>query len=441
MIPPPYKHQWTIYGLYKEFPFYAIFAEQGTGKTRPTLMHILDLLKSGSATNALVICPKAVRGSWERDIKQFFNLLDQYILRKHLTITTYDLIWRRKELDRSWDIIVLDESHYIKCRTSNRYAGKVTKTTDPLTGRKKRVRETKGIQGISRDAKYRYILTGTPIGNSHWEEIWAQYDFMDPSIFGKYSDFERRYCILNQFYKPWKYINVEELKEKIAAHSFWIKKVDCLDLPDKLPPERFTLELMEPKRYAEMLKNYIAELDIEAKNPLARMTKLRQMCSGHVRDEAGDVYRLKCEKAATLEDFLDNWGKKLAIFAEYRESIADIKRVLLKKKISHIILDGEQKDKTIWTQFQSNPKIQVIVCQYKTAAAGIDLFSADTMLFWEPTLSSQTFEQACDRIHRPGQKEKCSYILLETEKTVEVKIWNALMSHRDFNENELRAFV
>ena len=209
----------------------------------------------------------------------------------------------------------------------------------------------------------------------------------------------------------------------------------------KLPPERLTLELHEKKLYKEMLQNYIAELDIEAKNPLARMVKLRQMCSGHIKDDSGQVHQIKCEKPAALEEFLENWDKKLVIFAQFEQSIADIEKVLRKRKINFVTLDGRQKDKQIWKRFQEEPDLQAIVCQYQTAAAGIDLFAADTMLFYEPTLSSQIFEQACDRIHRAGQREKCSYILFETAGTVEKKIWDALMKHRDFNETELRAFV
>ena len=415
--------------------------EQGTCKTLPVLLHSLNLIKSGKIKNGLIVCPKAVRGGWENQINRFFFPLEQAMLYRTLTITTYDLIWRRPELDHDWDLIVLDESHHIKNRTSNRYSGQIKTITDPNTGKKKRVRVTRGIGQIARSAKYRYIMTGTPIGNSHWEELWAQFDFLDPSIFGKYSEFEKRYCILNQFYKPWKYLHTDELKEIMHAHSYRVKKTECLDLPEKLPPERFTLELKEKSLYKEMLANYIADLDIEAKNPLARMMKLRQMCSGSILDENGEIHRLKCEKPEILKDFIFNLEKKLVIFAEYKESIADIKRVLTGKKISHVVLDGAQKDKSIWRRFQNEPELQVIICQYKTASAGIDLFASDTIIFYEPTLSSQIFEQACDRIHRPGQKEKCSYILFETEKTVEVKIWDALMQHRDFNESEIWTYV
>jgi Superfamily II DNA/RNA helicases, SNF2 family len=435
-----FAHQSTIIANAEErirrgLPFYAIFAEQGTSKTLTMLVLALRLYKGGEIRHALVVCPNSVRGSWSRDIDRFFSPIERRLFDRFLTVTTYDLIWRRPELDRDWDMMILDESHFIKNRTSNRYFGQVKKVGD------RRRHVTNGIKQISRQSKFRYILTGTPIGNSRWEEIWTQFNFLDPEIFGPYSHFEKRYCILGKYYKPVAYKNVDELKAIIAEHSIWIRKADCMDLPDKLPPERLTLELQEKKLYKEMLQNYIAELDIEAKNPLARMVKLRQMCSGHIKDDSGEVHRLKCEKPAALNEFLENWDKKLVIFAQFEQSIADIEKVLQKRKINYVTLDGRQKDKQIWKRFQTEQDVQVIVCQYQTAAAGIDLFAADTMIFYEPTLSSQTFEQACDRIHRAGQTQKCSYILFETAGTVEVKIWDALMRHRDFNETELYDFV
>ena len=264
---------------------------------------------------------------------------------------------------------------------------------------------------------------------------------MDQSIFGTYAEFERRYCILNQFYKPWKYVRLDELKASYLPHTYRVTKAECLDLPEKLPPERYEMEMKERAMYREMLKNFIAELDIEAKNPLSRMAKLRQICSGFILDEDGVLHRLKCEKAGTLDEFLEGWDKKLVVFAEFKESIRAIRQVLEKRKISHVVLDGDQKEKSIWKRFQTEEAVRVIVCQYKTAAAGIDLFAADTILFYEPTLSSQTFEQACDRIHRVGQRERCSYILFETAKTLESKIWDALMRHRDFAETELYQYI
>ena len=97
-------------------------------------------------------------------------------------------------------------------------------------------------------------------------------------------------------------------------------------------------------------------------------------------------------------------------------------------------MDGDQKDKNIWRQFQTDAKIRVIVCQYQTANAGIDLFASDTIIYYEPTTRSITLEQSRDRIHRSGQKNKCSYIHLLTTGTVEVDIYRALAGYQDFSE-------
>jgi SNF2 family DNA or RNA helicase len=209
-----------------------------------------------------------------------------------------------------------------------------------------------------------------------------------------------------------------------------------LDLPEKLPDEIYDIELKETKLYKELHKSStVLDLEILAENPLARMTKLRQVCSGFLNDtETDTMYDLKCEKLNVLEEFLDSWEKKLVIFAEYRRSIDNISGLLTKLKIKHVILDGRQKDKRIWRKFQNDNSIQIIICQYQSASEGVDLYAADTIIYYEPTLSSNILEQSRDRIHRMGQSEKCSYIHFVTKGTVETAIYKALKGYSDFNE-------
>ena len=102
--------------------------------------------------------------------------------------------------------------------------------------------------------------------------------------------------------------------------------------------------------------------------------------------------------------------------------------------IPYLTLDGDQKDKQIWRRFQDDPRTRVIICQYQTASAGIDLYAADTIIYYEPTLRSQLLEQSRDRIHRTGQVTKCSYIHLITRGTVEMDIYRALAGYSDFSE-------
>lgn len=404
----------------------------GTGKTIPSLCRLRDLFKSGAIENALVIAPKSALGAWERDI-ELFNDLDREILRNGITLINYDKVWRgdkKSPYFKKWGAIILDEAHYIKNRSSQR---------------------SKFILKIACEADYRYILTGTPISNGQLENIWSLYCFLDPylnrgypysRIFGgAYSVFQNRYCILNMYHKPSSYIHVKELQDIINEHSYRVKKVDCLDLPDKLPDEIIKVDQGDKKLYKKLsTESAILEYEILAENPLSRLVKLRQLCSGHIKTETGEIIEVPNNKIPILQEIIEGYedDKKLVIFAEFKYSIGKISELLRKMKISHVVLDGDQKDKTIWRQFQSDKKIRVIVCQYQTANAGIDLYASDTIIYYEPTLRSTTLEQSRDRIHRTGQHRPCSYIHLLTKGTVEVDIYRALAGYSDFSE---RLFV
>ena len=382
---------------------------------------------------------------------ELFDDLDRDILRGGITLINYDRVWTHKiekvwnrkkgryenkriavirpEIDKEYGCIVLDEAHYIKNHTSNR---------------------SQILLKLACRASYRYILTGTPVSNGQLENFYSLFTFLDPylerglvcsRIFGgSYQKFKDRYCILNMYHKPSSYIHVKELQEIIGEHSYRVKKVECLDLPEKLPDEIVKVDLLEKRLYNKLAtKSAILEYEILAENPLSRLVKLRQMSSGFLtyREKNEEkLLELKSEKLNALEEILEGYpdDKKVVIFAEFKRSIENISSLLRKMKIRFVVLDGDQKDKTIWRKFQADPKIRVIVCQYKTANAGIDLYASDTIIYYEPTLSSNVLEQSRDRIHRTGQKEKCSYIHLLTRGTVEVDIYRALAGYSDFSE-------
>lgn len=422
-----YKHQEIALSYMRINDYFALFMEQGTGKTIPSLCRIRDLLRSGSIAEALVVAPKSALGAWERDI-ELFNSVDQEILRSSVTLINYDKVWRggdKSPYNKKYGCIILDEAHLIKNRTSQR---------------------SKFLLKLACLADYRYILTGTPISNGQLENIWSLYCFLDPylergrvysRIFdGSYQKFQDRYCIFNMYHKPSSYIHVKELQEIINEHSYRVKKVDCLDLPDKLPDEIVKVDQAEPRLYKKLAtESAILEYEILAENPLSRLVKLRQLCSGHIKTE-DQLIEVGNSKIQILEEIIEGYpeDKKLVIFAEFKYSIGKISELLRKMKIRFVTLDGEQKDKTIWRQFQNDKRIRVIVCQYQTAAAGIDLFASDTIIYYEPTLRSNILEQSRDRIHRTGQREKCSYIHLLTKGTVEIDIYRALAGYADFSE-------
>lgn len=436
-------HQKVAYAYLGLNDYYALFMEQGTGKTLPMLVHMDRLLKKDKIKNFLVIAPKAVMGSWERDIEKL-EPDQQARLKDAMLIINYDRVWQKKtkvnkagkkivklgtrdEIDKQWDAIILDESHYIKNRTTNR---------------------TKIILNLAIQAKYKYLMTGTPIGNGHLENIWSQFAFLSceknerGNIVNKlienatYQAFQDKYCILNRYYQPYKYLRVDELQEIIEAHSFRVTKEECLDLPEKLPDEIYQIEMSadQKKYYKRLVKDHaLAEFDVLASNSLALNLKLRQLSSGYISTDNGEVTEVKNGKLSTLKTFIEDYEKKLVIFAQFKHSIQSISKMLKKMKIKYVTLDGDQDNKLIWRDFQSDESIRIIICQYESASAGIDLFSADTTIYYEPTLRSTTLEQSRDRIHRIGQSNKCSYIHFITTGSVEKDIFNALARFEDFS--------
>ena len=115
--------------------------------------------------------------------------------------------------------------------------------------------------------------------------------------------------------------------------------------------------------------------------------------------------------------------------------------MLDKLKLKYVTLNGEQKDKQIWRKFQNDKSIKIIVCQYETASAGIDLFASDTIIYYEPTIRTISLEQSRDRIHRTGQTQKCSYIHLLTKGTLEVDIYRTVSQYADFTEELFNEYV
>lgn len=423
-----FQHQQIMLGLLEAHDSFALFAEQGTGKTLPTLVDLVERLLRQNVSNAIIVAPKPVMHSWRRDFN-FFEEPIQELLEDRVTIINYDSVWRGK-YDGTYDYIVLDESHAIK------------------TPRAKR---TKWALQSTLKAKVRRILTGTPIANSRLENLWAQYAFLKPvewkgrtfsEDFGSHSRFLNDYCYLDRYFKPYMYKNVSKYQEIMDKRSYRITKEETLDLPEKMPDTIYEIDLKAKKPYKDMLVHSVIEtLDLDATNALTKSLYLRQIASGNIKGEDGKVHKLGTDKPKVLKEFLEDYDQKLVIFFNFKSSKKDILEVLEKLKRKYVVLDGETKDKGVWQLFQTDPEVQVIVCQYQSANQGIDLFAASTTIYYEPTLSSNIMEQSRDRTHRIGQKNKCSYICFSTVGTVEPYIYKALHRHQDFTDQLFNEYI
>ena len=423
-----YEHQETALGLLRLFDGYALFMEQGTGKTFPVLYRLAELAAQKKIRSALVVAPKAVVPSWWAKVEMLTSFQQAALRSIEFDVVSYDMVWRRKQYaDGTFDAVVLDESHYIKTPSAKR-----TKCCIKLAAR----------------AMYRYILTGTPTSNGQLCNLWSQFAAIDPVVvkgrvypkcFGgiSYYDWIGRVAYLNQYHQPYKYRNVAQIQEIMGEHSYRITKEECLDLPEKLPDEILycTMSNDASRHYKAMMKSSaIVDLDMVAENPLTRSLRLRQLASGFIVNDEGKTLDYPNTKIATLREYLRDFEGKVVIFCNFTHSIDQVSALLDEMGREHVTLDGRQHDKAVWQVFQEDDDVRAIICQYQSGSAGIDLYAADTCIFFEPTLSSNLNEQAKDRIHRVGQKHPCSYIYLLTSGTIEFAIYRALSNYKDFSD-------
>lgn len=430
-----YEHQQTALNLLRLFDGFALFMEQGTGKTFPVLYRLCELIEDHKIESALIVAPKAVLPSWDAKIEMLTPYQQGLLNSIDLRTVSYDMVWRRKEYtEHTFNAVILDESHYIKTPSAKR---------------------TKACIKISSRAKYRYILTGTPTSNGQLCNLWSQFAAIDPEIvknhiyprcFGgkSYYRWLEEVAYLNQYHKPYKYRNVDLIQKTMGELSYRITKAECLDLPEKLPDEIFYCSMSDnaKKHYKEMMKSsVVTELDTLASNPLVRSLRLRQLASGFFTTDAGTIIEYPNTKLAVLKEYLSDFEKKVVIFCQFTHSIDAVAKLLDDMGKYFVVLNGHTTDKSIWQDFQIDPEIDAIICQYQSGSAGIDLYAADTCIFFEPTLSSNINEQAKDRIHRVGQKHSCSYIYLLSEGTIEFAIYNALLNYEDFSETLFTEYI
>ena len=422
-----YDHQQTALDLLRLNDGFALFMEQGTGKTFPVLFRLCELVKEKKVFSIAIVAPKAVMGAWSEKIKQLDTEQQKLLNNTRLEIVSYDSIWRKKYANEFFDAIVLDEAHYIKNHSAKR---------------------TKGCLKKCRYAKYRYILTGTPTSNGQLCNLYSlmaavtptrNTKYVYPCLFGgvPYTQWLKTYAYLNQYFQPYRYHNVDDMQEKVKSVSWRVTKDECLDLPEKLPNEIWQIDLdPKAKKMHTNIFKHSADVDanILADNPLTRLLRLRQISSGFVVNDDGETLELNNNKLNTLTDYLKEVESKTVVFCEFRHSIDAISRRLDELKIKHIVIDGRTQDKEIFKKFQDDAEVRVCVCQYASGSAGIDLYASSVCVFYEPTLSSNLHEQARDRIHRIGQNRHCEYIYLLSTPSIERSIYNALINYQDFNE-------
>lgn len=430
----PWLHQVRGYHLVCHLPACCLAMEMGVGKSKVVVDYICNYLPE----HTLIICPKSVipvwgkefaKHGWQAEQLKIVPLLENDL--KHraryaalqlectthgrqsiIFIANYEAIWQNdlgRWADRvEWDLVVCDEAHRIKSPS-----GKASRFIGHLKSQK------------------RIGLTGTPMPHSPLD-VYAQYRFLDPSIFGtSFVTFRTKYCRMGgyQNHVVIGFQNMEELNKKFYSIALRVTKDEVLDLPDVIDEERqVTLEPATMKAYKELENDFITQVKegvIVASNALSKLVRLQQLTSGHCRTEDDVVVHLSDEKADELADLLDDLpaAEPVVVFARFKHDLAAIQRVAAENKRACFELSGRINQLADW---QGNHAGSVLAVQIQAGGVGIDLTRARYCIYFSLSWSLGEFLQSQARLHRPGQNHKVTFIYLLAAGTVDMKIFKAL---------------
>lgn len=451
-----YEHQLKAYNAAIKHNCFGLFHEQGCGKTITTIAVMGNRFLNGQIKRAIIICPVVMLRTWANEIEKFADYntnvtiitgsaerkkrLLQTAKSKHaldIVIINYESAWRLSGLlvEYNPDMIICDESQKIKTHDSQ---------------------QSRGLHQLGTIPRYKMILTGTPINNSPLD-IWSQYRFLEPNIFqNNYFAFRGRYGIMGGFNNKQvvAYKNLDELHDKIYSIADRVTKAEALDLPEE--SDQFLYVDFEPKgmkTYKTIEKQSMSEIDkymtkadksqsagvMSTPYVMTRIIRLHQLCGGFAKTDDDKTLTISTRKLSALYDIVEDLtdaGQKVVIMARYINEIAAIKKLLAAKYGNSAVrvLWGKsttEERSTVQSDFQDNPDVKIFIGQIQCAGVGLTLHAASTMIFYSMDYSNENHAQARARIHRIGQTNKCTYIYLFVNGTIDNHIYNAVVKKAD----------
>jgi SNF2 family DNA or RNA helicase len=449
----PYAHQLTALEKSWNKETYAYFMEMGTGKTKVLIDNLAMLYDKGKVDGALIIAPKGVIGTWYK--QEIPNHLPNHI--ENVSVMWQSLITKKQKnnLDALFKAeeklhILIMNVEALSTSKGTEFAARFLNSHKTLmaidestTIKNSSAKRTKNILALSKYAKYRRIMTGSPVTKNPLD-LYSQCEFLSPWLlnFQSFYAFRNRYAEMKTIHARGrsiqvvhKFQNIGELSDKLKGFSYRVLKEDCLDLPDKIYIKRnIALTSEQLKLYQQMKTMALAVLNgkqVTSVTVLTQLMRLHQITCGHFTADDGSTQLVKSNRIIELMDVLEEVEGKAIIWANYQHDITNIIKAIVEKYDEESIVDyygltpQEDRQENI-QQFQNNPKCRFLIGTPQTGGYGITLTAANTVIYYSNGYDLEKRLQSEDRAHRIGQKKSVTYVDLICENTVDEKIVKAL---------------
>lgn len=405
--------------------------EMGTGKTKVAIDYACAKEMKGEITQVLVLGPLSTLGVWDAEIRK--HAPDASTL--HWKVINYDkarlphyLSRLRLYCEKAPTLLVCDEAHKLKNPQS---------------------KQSKASYLLSKRCKGCLVLTGTPI-TKHPLDLFGELRCVDDSILGtSWGIFKKEYAMWGGYggYQLVKYMNLKRLRTRIDPHIFIAKKEDCLDLP-KRTHEIIPVELTKSRTtYEQMARQSIVEMEngdiSEAPIVLTRMLRLSQITGGYLRveNEAKKYLQVGIEKKeafnALVGEMVEQDVKKIVVFVRFLNELKDAARVCATQGFRVLPFYGGVKQSAREqriAEFDEREGPTAFISQVSAGSLGISLVASSVAIFYSHSYDYAEFAQACDRLHRIGQKRPVTYYHLIAQDTIDEAVWLSLKTKRNVAE-------
>jgi SNF2 family DNA or RNA helicase len=450
-VPSPILGRYEWPGMYKPFDHQketAAFltmnrrafclSEQGTGKTGGVIWAADYLLQVKRIRRVLVICPLSImQAAWQADL---------FKIAMHRSVdVAYGSVPKRKAIiagdaefviinydgveiveeeiaAANFDLIVVDEANAYKTATTKRW---------------------KCLNRLLRPDTWLWMLTGTPAAQSP-VEAYGLAKLVNPmgvpKFFGSFKDMVM-YKVTQFKWVP-KPSALDTVFNALQP-AIRFTKDECLDLPEMTYVNREVVLTKQQQKFYNLMKNRMvmeaAGEEITAVNAAVNLSKLLQISCGAVYSDTKEVVEFDIKnRYAVLKEVIDEASQKVLVFVPFKHAIDLITAKLREDGITCEVISGNVsavRRTEIFKQFQETPDPRVMVIQPQSAAHGVTLTAADTVVWWGPTSSLETYAQANARVHRAGQRhpsvvirlmgsnaEKHVYTMLDTKNVIHTQI-------------------
>jgi len=394
---PPLSHQKEAIEKLAGSKRFILADDMGLGKTTATIIAALEC----NVKKILIVCPASLKINWQREIENYTDRSvyiaegKKFSTEHDFVIINYDILknfYDIKDKDNSlisqgnFDLIILDEAHYVSNGTSIR---------------------SKLVNSFTKNCKRVWLLTGTPMTNRPMN-YFNLLSIIDSPVSQNWMAYAIRYCGGYQFTagkrKIWNVAgatNLEELRDRTSRQVLRRLKTEVLDLPEKIITPVYLK--LKSKLYEGLMGEYYEWYN---KNPnesssltvqFSKLMKVRQVIA---EEKINDTIEL-------AENIIEQ-GKKVIIFTNFTDTLNKIADHFGKQAVR---LDGStskpQRQHAV-DQFQENDKINVFVGNLKAAGVGITLTAAEAVIMNDLSFVPGDLAQGEDRAYRYGQNNSVS---------------------------------